>query len=59
MDQLYLYSDQDEGPCVKYLCSYFDDRWNKNRSVTDVNWSKKVNYNTDVYRALIFVTIDT
>lgn len=33
--------DEDEGPRVKYLCSYFDDRWNKNRSVTDVNWSKK------------------
>ncbi|RIA81178.1 WD40-repeat-containing domain protein [Glomus cerebriforme] len=30
-----------EGPRVKYVCSYFDDRWNKNRSVTDVNWSKK------------------
>lgn len=33
--------DVEEGPRVKYVCSYFDDRWNKNRSVTDVNWSKK------------------
>ncbi|CAB4410191.1 unnamed protein product [Rhizophagus irregularis] len=33
--------DEEEGPRVKYVCSYFDDRWNKNRSVTDVNWSKK------------------
>lgn len=34
--------DIDErGPRLKYLCSYFDDRWTKNRSVTDVNWSSK------------------
>ena len=28
---------------VKYLHSFFDDRWTKNRSVTDVNWSHRVN----------------
>ncbi|CAG8463596.1 9080_t:CDS:10 [Paraglomus brasilianum] len=43
------YSTQDEdagetGNRVKYICSFFDDRWNKSRatrSVTDVNWSHK------------------
>ncbi|CAG8568573.1 1319_t:CDS:10 [Paraglomus occultum] len=37
--------DADEtGNRVKYICSFFDDRWNKSRatrSVTDVNWSHK------------------
>ncbi|CAG8466029.1 3650_t:CDS:10 [Dentiscutata erythropus] len=34
-------SDEKTGARVKYMCSFFDDRWSKNRSVTDVNWSKK------------------
>ncbi|CAG8500152.1 10640_t:CDS:2, partial [Acaulospora colombiana] len=34
-------SDDKSGTRVKYMCSFFDDQWSKNRSVTDVNWSKK------------------
>ncbi|CAG8760953.1 8347_t:CDS:10, partial [Cetraspora pellucida] len=34
-------SDEKTGNRVKYMCSFFDDKWSKNRSVTDVNWSKK------------------
>ncbi|CAG8492537.1 17708_t:CDS:10 [Acaulospora morrowiae] len=34
-------SDEKTGNRVKYMCSFFDDQWSKNRSVTDVNWSKK------------------
>jgi dynein intermediate chain len=26
---------------VKNVCTFFDDRWAKNRSVTDVSWSPK------------------
>ncbi|CAG8594467.1 13016_t:CDS:10 [Dentiscutata erythropus] len=33
--------DENEGARVRYLFSFFDDRWSKNRFVTDVNWSHK------------------
>jgi len=42
---LTLFSDEDSGNRVKYLYSFFDERWAKSRatrSVTDVNWSHKV-----------------
>lgn len=34
-------NDDRSGSRVKYVNSFFDDRWTKNRSVTDVNWSRK------------------
>jgi dynein intermediate chain len=34
-------NDDQSGSRVKYLHSFFDDRWTKNRSVTDVNWSRR------------------
>ncbi|KAJ3196244.1 hypothetical protein HK101_009615 [Irineochytrium annulatum] len=33
--------DADAGKGVKLYCSFFDERWSKNRSVTDVSWSPK------------------
>jgi hypothetical protein len=41
------------GNRVKYVCSFFDDRWTKaraTRSVTDVNWSHKVMSNICIIR---------
>lgn len=37
-----LYSDVGSGKRVKFLCEFWDERWSKNRSVTDVGWSPKV-----------------
>ncbi|CAG8675519.1 3724_t:CDS:10, partial [Gigaspora rosea] len=34
-------SDENEGARVRHLFSFVDDRWSKNRFVTDVNWSHK------------------
>ncbi|KAI8329292.1 WD40-repeat-containing domain protein [Chlamydoabsidia padenii] len=34
-------SDETSGKRVKYVCEFWDDRWSKNRSVTDVDWSSK------------------
>ncbi|EJU03473.1 WD40 repeat-like protein [Dacryopinax primogenitus] len=34
-------ADELEGEKVKRVCAFFDDRWTKNRSVTDVDWSHK------------------
>ncbi|RIA97919.1 WD40-repeat-containing domain protein [Glomus cerebriforme] len=34
-------NDDQSGSRVKYVNSFFDDRWTKNRSVTDVNWSRR------------------
>ncbi|CAG8509792.1 3071_t:CDS:10 [Funneliformis caledonium] len=34
-------NDDQSGSRVKNLHSFFDERWTKNRSVTDVNWSHK------------------
>ncbi|ORX59582.1 WD40 repeat-like protein [Hesseltinella vesiculosa] len=34
-------SDENSGKRVKYVCEFWDDRWSKNRSVTDVDWSSK------------------
>lgn len=33
--------DDSEGKRVKRICAFYDDRWSKNRSVTDVDWSPK------------------
>ncbi|CAG8710352.1 37729_t:CDS:10, partial [Gigaspora margarita] len=33
--------DENEGARVRHLFSFVDDRWSKNRFVTDVNWSHK------------------
>ena len=34
--------DDSEGKRVKRICAFYDDRWSKNRSITDVDWSPKV-----------------
>ncbi|KNC95960.1 uncharacterized protein SPPG_08565 [Spizellomyces punctatus DAOM BR117] len=33
--------DRAEGKTVKLFCSFSDERWTRNRSVTDVSWSQK------------------
>jgi hypothetical protein len=37
-----LSSDDSEGKRVKKVCEFFDERYVKNRSVTDIDWSPKV-----------------
>jgi dynein intermediate chain len=39
---LTLSSDDSEGKRVKRVCAFWDERWCKNRSITDVDWSPKV-----------------
>jgi hypothetical protein len=39
------FRDDSEGKRVKRICAFYDDRWSKNRSVTDVDWSPKVSLN--------------
>ncbi|CAO3609534.1 unnamed protein product [Cunninghamella blakesleeana] len=34
-------SDENSGKRVKSVCEFWDDKWSKNRSVTDVDWSSK------------------
>ncbi|KAI9245500.1 WD40-repeat-containing domain protein [Helicostylum pulchrum] len=34
-------SDENSGKHVKFVCEFWDEKWCKNRSVTDVNWSLK------------------
>ncbi|KAI9022707.1 WD40-repeat-containing domain protein [Phycomyces nitens] len=34
-------SDESSGKRVKYVCEFWDEKWSKNRSVTDVDWSSK------------------
>jgi dynein intermediate chain len=34
--------DDSEGRRVKKVCAFFDERYGKNRSITDVDWSPKV-----------------
>ena len=34
--------DDSEGKRVKRVCAFFDERYGKNRSITDVDWSPKV-----------------
>jgi len=36
-----LPSDDSEGKRVKRVCAFWDERWCKNRSITDVDWSPK------------------
>ncbi|CAG8450274.1 9265_t:CDS:10 [Diversispora eburnea] len=38
-----------DGPCVKFLCSYFDERWSKNRFVTDNPELSVASYNKNPY----------
>ncbi|CAG8557302.1 14171_t:CDS:10 [Ambispora leptoticha] len=33
--------DEDSHARVKLVCTFYDDKWSKNRSVTDVSWSRK------------------
>ncbi|CEG70977.1 Putative WD40 repeat-like protein [Rhizopus microsporus] len=33
--------DENSGKHVKFVCNFWDEKWCKNRSVTDVNWSLK------------------
>lgn len=35
-------SDESNGKRVKFVCDFWDEKWSRNRSVTDVNWSYKV-----------------
>lgn len=37
-------SDDSEGKRVKKVCAFWDERWCKNRSITDVDWSPKVRF---------------
>ncbi|KAK4513545.1 uncharacterized protein ATC70_005547 [Mucor velutinosus] len=34
-------NDENSGKHVKFVCEFWDEKWCKNRSVTDVNWSLK------------------
>ncbi|KAI9307248.1 WD40-repeat-containing domain protein [Cunninghamella echinulata] len=34
-------NDENSGKRVKFVCEFWDDKWAKNRSVTDVDWSSK------------------
>ncbi|CDS03474.1 hypothetical protein LRAMOSA00876 [Lichtheimia ramosa] len=34
-------SDENTGKRVKFMCDFWDEKWSRNRSVTDVNWSSK------------------
>jgi len=34
--------DDSEGKRVKSVCAFFDERYGRNRSITDVDWSPKV-----------------
>ncbi|KAI7861592.1 WD40-repeat-containing domain protein [Spinellus fusiger] len=34
-------SDENSGKGVKYICEFWDEKWSKNRSVTDIDWSSK------------------
>ncbi|KAG2224343.1 hypothetical protein INT45_006743 [Circinella minor] len=34
-------SDENSGKRVKFVCDFWDEKWSRNRSVTDVNWSTK------------------
>jgi hypothetical protein len=36
------YSDDSEGKRVKLVCAFWDERYCKNRTITDVDWSPKV-----------------
>ncbi len=38
----YHRSDDSEGKRVKCVCAFWDERYCKNRSITDVDWSPKV-----------------
>jgi hypothetical protein len=38
-------SDDSEGKRVKCVCAFWDERYCKNRSITDVDWSPKVRPN--------------
>ena len=35
-------SDDSEGKRVKCVCAFWDERYCKNRTITDVDWSPKV-----------------
>ena len=35
-------SDESEGKRVKKVCEFFDERYVKYRSITDIDWSPKV-----------------
>lgn len=34
--------DDSEGKRVKRVCAFADERYTKNRSITDIDWSPKV-----------------
>ena len=40
-------SDDSEGRRVKRVCAFYDERYGKNRSITDVDWSPKVTLTSD------------
>lgn len=36
------FRDDSEGKRVKRICTFYDERYGKNRSITDIDWSPKV-----------------
>lgn len=36
--------DDSEGKRVKRVCTFYDERYGKNRSITDLDWSPKVSH---------------
>lgn len=42
------FRDDSEGKRVKRICAFYDERYGKNRSITDIDWSPKV---SDVVQA--------
>jgi hypothetical protein len=38
----FSFRDDSEGKRVKRVCEFWDERYGKNRSITDIDWSPKV-----------------
>jgi hypothetical protein len=53
-------SDDSEGKRVKRVCEFWDERYVKNRSITDIDWSPKVSlcpYSVTITVADVVVSI--
>lgn len=46
------FRDDSEGKRVKRICAFYDERYGKNRSITDIDWSPKV---ADIFLARQFI----
>jgi len=53
--------DDSEGKRVKRVCEFWDERYGKNRSITDVDWSPKVCHASSSfctsYKYILFVLV--